>query len=400
MESTQARKDLELKLAGRGIVGDAVEPEIEKIVKSIPQLVRGQYPEDDVEAAARYADVYYAAMSGTQPTAQPTVAPKTGGQVEVSIPAAELKALQEFQNNTRAARTEKAQKTKIVRLIGDKPYPGTYLKPDMKMEPKCDIVKYEAYRENLVDTPENKQNYEKCLEAIRNKTPMEIYIQEESKWNPRVLGAEVSSPADNGSAPEQKPMDMKGLLAFVAYELCGFILCGEDGIGAKLGTVRTKKAAKASSTQPTLAPKLNIVNRKEAFKKPEQHTFASRIKKNGETVLTKEGAVRSALSFQIYTGKTDAMGNKKVRIVRVYGRAQLPRWERSNAAYEDLFGAVEKRTNVVEMPTSKERAAMDAVVGKTLYAIQANGIEYGAIATQIEKQLASASSKPATADFS
>lgn len=399
MDATQARKDLELKLAQRGIIGDAVETEIEKIVKSIPQLVRDQYDADDVVAAAQYADKYYAAMDGGAPVAQPTKAP-TGGAVEVSIPAADLKAIQEFQSNTRAARTEKAQKTKITMLIGDKPYPGTYLKPDQKMTPKCDIAKFEAYRENLVDTPENKAAYEKCLEAIRNNTPMDIYIPEETKWNPRVIGAEVSTPAENGSALEQKPFDMKGLLAFVAYDLCGYIMCDANGIGAKLGTVRTKKSAKASSTQSALSPKLNLVNRKEAFQSPDKHMFASQVKKNGAEVLTKEGSVRSALSFQVYNGKTDAMGTKQTRTVRVFGRTQVPRWERKNAAFEDLFGATEKQTNVVTAPTTKERAAMDAIIGKTLYAIQANGSEYGDVAMEIEKQMAASSAaRPATQDF-
>lgn len=386
MTEVEARQSLELKLAQRGIVGAAVDPEIEHIAKSIPDLVRTNFDENPVIAADQYFDKYVAIMEGEK-TVAPTVQAAVAPAATVAIPAADQKAIQAFQSNTKAARTERATKTKIVRLIGDKPYPGKYLSKDLKMVPHANEAKFATYEENLVDTPENKENYKKCMDAIKNKTPMEIYIPEETKWSPRTIGAEVSTPAANGSGVETKTFDMSGLLAFVAYDLTGFITCDANGIGAKLGAVRIKKSSKAASTQGALQPTLKIVNRKSAFQAADKHTYASAEKKNGNTVLTKTGTVRSALSFQIYTGKTDNMGNKKTRTVRVSGRAEVPKFERVSAAYEDLFGSVEKQSDVVTAPTGKDRAAMDAILSKTLFAIQQNSAEFGDVSLEIEQKI-------------
>lgn len=395
-----ARRDLELKLAGRGIVGDAVDEEIKAIAKAIPEIVRGSYDADETIAAAQYADKYYAALEngGGAPTPQTPAQPKVGGTPEVSIPAADLKAIQQFQNSTKAARNEKAAKTRIVKLIGDKPYPGDYLGKDLKMTPNSDEDKFAKYREVLVDTPENIDAYNKCMEAIKNKTLMDIYIPERSKWSPRTIGAEVSTPSDNGSGVSEKPMDMNQLIAFVAFELAGIIVNDAKTIGAKLASVRVKKSKKASASQGALAPRLNISNRKLAYATADLHTFASVPKKNGNEVLTKEGTVRSALSFQIYTGKTDKDGNKKVRTVRVSGRANVPKWERANAVYEDIFGPVEKSGDVFTALTTKEQQAMNVILSKTIYAIQNDAASFGDYSYQIEQELQKTGATPSGAD--
>ena len=345
---TQARQDLELKFAQRGVVGDAVNEHIQKVVNSIPAIVRSNYHEDDTIAAAQYVDKYFATLENGQPTTQvPTETPKA--TTEFAIPASDLKAIQAYQNNTKAQRTDRAAKTRIAKLVGDKPYPGTYLNKDDKMIPNADVAKFESYREKLVDTPENVQAFNQCLEAVKNKTPMAIYIPEESKWSPRTIGAEITTPADNGTGMVEKTYDTNKLLSFIAFD------------------------------------------------NPDKHVFASRIKKNGNDVVTKEGTVRSALSFQIYTGKTDKMGEKKTRTIRVPGRMAVPRWERLNPVYEDIFGPTEKQSNIVTLPTAKERQAMDTIINKTLYAIQNNAENYGDVSYQIEQAIQEAAGKAGAA---
>lgn len=393
---TQARQDLELKFAQRGVVGDAVNEHIQKVVNSIPAIVRSNYHEDDTIAAAQYVDKYFATLENGQPTTQvPTETTKA--TTEFAIPASDLKAIQAYQNNTKAQRTDRAAKTRIAKLVGDKPYPGTYLNKDDKMIPNADVAKFESYREKLVDTPENVQAFNQCLEAVKNKTPMAIYIPEEGKWSPRTIGAEITTPADNGTGMVEKTYDTNKLLSFIAFDLTGVIVNDANSAGAKLASVRARKTSKAAASQTALTPRLNIVNRKVAFANPDKHVFASRIKKNGNDVVTKEGTVRSALSFQIYTGKTDKMGEKKTRTIRVPGRMAVPRWERLNPVYEDIFGPTEKQSNIVTLPTAKERQAMDTIINKTLYAIQNNAENYGDVSYQIEQAIQEAAGKAGVA---
>lgn len=399
MNSTEARANLELKLAQRGIVGEAVDEEISKIVKAIPELMRDNYDADDTVAAAQYVDKYFAKMDGeVAPTAQTPKAPAVGGTPEISIPAAEMKNITSFMNATRASRMEKAQHTKITRVVGDKPYPGTYLHAGTTMIPHADETKFAAYEEKLVDTPENREAYKKCMDAIKSKSPMEIYIPEEGKWSPRTVGIEVTTPGETGSAEVTKTLDTDQAVSFVACELAGYITCDANGIGAKLASVRVKKSAKASASQSPLSPRLNIVNRKHAYEDANMHVFASKVKKNGNEVVTKEGNVRSALSFQIRTGKTDSQGREKTRTVRVPGRTNIPRWERTTPAYEEIFGPAEKQSNVVTAPTASERKAMDQILSRTLYAIQNDASTFGNASYQLEQELQKVSAaQPASA---
>lgn len=395
---SDARNKLTMALVKHGVFGEeAVAAEIDKIVDAIPTAVRGQYPEDKEEAALAYLETYYKAKEGVPaPTGETPATTGSEKAAPTAIPAADMRAINEFQNKSRVARADKAAKTHVKKVLADKPWPGSYMSPSLKMIPKADKAKFEEYRAKLVDDPENVKNYEACMKAIQNGEEMEVYIPSEDTWSPKTLGLIATTPAEGEGATNivEKAMTLKQATAFLAFELCGYIPCDASTPGVKLGACKPSKKGKGSANGNAPVPRLVWVNRREALKKEDQHEYISKVKEVNGKPVTKEGTVRSKLSFIINVGKKQD-GSPKTRRVRVSGKAVVPEFVRTSQKYEQLFGTASRQTNVITAPSEADRFKSDQILNETLYALSQRGSEYGDDAVAFQEKFSELVSKSA-----
>lgn len=395
-------KELNFVLVRNGILDDKEMIDVaNKILETVTAQEKSQPENQGLEEqalATKYAERYFTMKNGimNKPTGQATPQAPSVAKVRPSVPAAEAAKLQQFQENTRQQRAEASAKTSLLRMLGDKPYPGTYMAPNMTMKPKVNIQKFEAYADQLVQTEENKRAYEEAMNAIRNNTEMAVYIPAEDKWNPKNVGIVIQTPSETAGSGQMQEMMLpdKEAISFVAVNLNGYIPCDANHPGCRIGAARVA-APKAQSRGVTLTPRLIYVNKKEAYSKPDQHEFISRPKMNGNQPVTKEGTVRSALSFEIIDkNKLKNDGTPKTRKVRVSGRAMVPVFERTQPKYVEIFGEAQKNNNVVTAPSKSELSAHDEMIKETLFALQQGQSGYSAAQKKFIEQFSSVTSQP------
>lgn len=392
--------EVELLLARNGKIGEEdAEKAVKEIIASIPEVELSMpenagLSEDDL--VLKYGPRYFEAKStAVTPSAQVS-APKA--QVaEYSIPASASKKLIQLRTATAEQRHAKQLGTHMTRLLADKPYPGDYLADAPKLKPSSDITKFEKFRDQLVQDKANVANYEACLQAIRNNEPMEIYIPDREKWNPKVMGFEATVPTDNAGATAEsvRIFSTHSGIAFLALEINGMIPCGAGELGVTLGKCKVKTdKAKAEGATPT--PRLVYYGRKAALQDPKRHTFISQVKKNGNDVVKKEGSVRSELSFKIITGHKDD-GTVKTRTVRVSGKTEVPVFERASALFADVFGDINTGDNGLQLPKGeKEKSKMEKNMQDTWFALANADHAYSdAMQEMMEKYQESTAGNPA-----
>lgn len=365
MSQINAKEQLTIQLATKGILGDRLEPEIDKIVASIPEATRSNYPEDRYEAALSFLPLYEQQEGGTPD--HPTEQQPAGTSAPATVSAAQATAIAKILNKSHAKKEERTAKTNIDKLLIDKPAPDTYLDKSMKIVPVCKPEKLAEYQKQLdTSDPANVAAFQKLADAVKNQTPMDIYINKPSN---KVMGYVISTPAgETGSdAIVQKTLTSDAMLGFVTTQLDGYIPTKGDGLGVKLRWNKPRaNTGKASSKRSTGTPTLVIGNKQEAIANPERHEIISMIEKNGDQIVTKKGKLRTELSFRIDTGEQKQDGTPKYRTIRFSGDADVPKFVRKTDEYTKLFGATDRDRNSITAPVGKEADVLNTAMTNTI----------------------------------
>lgn len=394
MDREELKNQLMLAMAQHGEVGDP-EAQAQKIVAAIPEATRNMYPDDDVEAAVAFADIYYSSMSTAgAPSPEMVQTPAAAAEAMPStFTSAQLKSINNVVKANQAAKAERTLKTTIERVLIDKPKPSDYLKADLKVVPTCRPDKLSQYEKQLVDDPENIAAFNQIKAAVESGTPMAVYINDS---NPKTIGYEISTPSfDTGSEQMTKlVMSTKKLLGFVATELSGYIASPETGtgLGCKLQwhQPRGAKGAKASVSQSEGSPRLRVTGRSEALKDASKHDVTSVVDKSAKK---RKGKLRIALSFRVDTGKRNSKGEAIVRTVRLSGDADLPTFQRKTPEYKAAFPLTDSRAGIAP-PTQAEARKLQEDQTKVAAFILAQGggavYDYGmeTVAESITNELA------------
>lgn len=371
MSQMNAKEQLTIVLAQRGILGDKLEPEISKIYASIPAATRSAYPDDMYEAVLKFVDVYYGGQSA--PSVAPTSVQPVGEAAPATINTAQAKAIQQVMSKNKAAKEERTSKTVIEKLLIDKPAPSSYLDESMTIIPICKPEKLAEYEAKLDrEDPENVAAFEKLSQAVKNNTPMAIYINSPQY---KVKGFKILTPSMEAGkdALEPKTLTNDAMLGFVTTALDGYIPTKGDGLGVKLRWNNPRRGKKANSKRALGAPTLVIGNKKEAISNTNSHEVISKIEMNGNEKVTKAGKLRTALSFRIETGEVKTNNEKIYRTIRFTGDAQVPKFIRTTDEYNKLFGMSEKDRSTITPPTPAEAAELEEAMTNTIAYMMQNG---------------------------
>lgn len=395
--TTLVNNELSIKFASKSLFGEAAEAKAKEILEAIPSAILDTMQSlSDTEKVLKYFDQYFAIAEGAKtPAAQGQTNVGAATIQEASMPAAARKAFDNFDRRTMAARREKAAKTKITHVHIDKPWAGEYLDPNTKVIPEVKEDKLKEYEKMLVDTPENRADFERAVKAIQNKEAVAIAIPDKEKYNARILGVEVTTPASKEGTGNLITRDftMNSLIGFVQIELASRIANNKENkeMGCVVGTAqrKTKKNAALSSSGKETVPVIKLSNKKEALTVPGFGIVISKPKEENGKKKTKEGRVATELSFKVKTGKTNQKGEETVRTVKIYGKTQVPVWERIDAKYEKLYSVASKDRDVVTPLSDAELQATADERNKILYLIQQNPAAYGAAATELAAEIAS-----------
>lgn len=391
MEGQNAKNQVSLMMAQRGIIGNEIEKEVDKIIAAIPEATRSTYPEDRYEACLAFMKVYYAQNDNSsdipnqqQNTGASEAAPST-------MSAAQAKALLQLMANEQAAREEKTAKTTIKKILIDKPAPSTYLDPNTTIIPTCKPEKLDEYEKALVQTEENKQAFATLKAAVQNSTPVPIYV---NKSADKVMGYVITTPSSEAGndSMEQKTLPVSNMLTFVATQLRGYIPTVGDSLGVKLQWREPKKTQQATDQRKTGAPYLKLYNKQAALASEDGHEIISVIEKDGNKVVTMDGKLRTAMSFKIDSGRVDSHKQPIYRTIRLTGNAQVPKFVRKTDEYTHLFGSATKSRNDFSMPSVDEQATLDKAMANTLnYLISNNfrGAELDSFKAQYENLMKS-----------
>lgn len=371
MSDMDAKTQLTILLATKGIMGDNLEPEINRIYESIPQSTRSSYPEDKYEAALKFSQLYFG-QQGNSPSV-PTAIQPAGEATPANINSAQAKAIQQVISRNKAAKEERTAKTRIEKLLIDKPAPETYLDKNMTIVPVCKPEKLADYEAKLDRSDaENVAAFEKLQAAVKNGTALPIYINDPQY---KVKGFKISTPSLEAGKDtlEPKTLTVDAMLGFVTTALDGYIPTKGDGLGVKLRWNNPRKTRRANSKRAMGAPTLVIGNKKEAIKDPNAHEIISKVEMNGNEIVKKPGKLRTALSFRIETGDTKANGEKIFRTIRLSGDAYVPKFVRTTDEYAKLFGAGEKERGSINPPTPAEAAELEEAMTNTIAYMMNNG---------------------------
>lgn len=373
MADQNAKNQLAILLAQRGIVGLEIETEVDKIISAIPEATRSNYSEDRYEAALAFMEIYYAQNGGAASDIPNQVQNTGAGEAAPStMSAAQAKALHQLMANEQAAREERTAKTTIKKILIDKPAPNTYLDASLTIIPKCKPEKLEEYEKALVQTDENKQAFATLKAAVQNGTPVPIYI---NKSADKVMGYVITTPSSEAGndSMEQKTLPVSNMLTFVATQLRGYIPTVGDSLGVKLQWRDPKKTQQATEQRKTGTPYLKLYNKQTALASEDGHEIISVIEKDGDKVVTMNGKLRTAMSFKIDTNKKDSHNQSIYRTIRLTGDAQVPKFVRKTDEYTHLFGAATKSRTEFSMPSVQEQSELDKVTANTLNYLIANG---------------------------
>ncbi len=213
-------------------------------------------------------------------------------------------------------------------LIFDRPSTATLFKDKETFKPNKEdaLKKLQEYEKILVDTDENRANYEALLKAVQNDE--ELKIRKSDKMS-KIIGVKVHYDSNDHI------LNMIELRAFMAARTQGVILAkDENSAGATLGEIKKRKGSDGRKVDLTT---VRFKNRRAA----EEHRNFAVSTQLSETE-TDMYSVRSELSFKVYVKNADGTKvqvNKKVngvdtlvdkvRTVTLSGRTEAGKLYRS-----------------------------------------------------------------------
>jgi hypothetical protein len=367
----EAKQELVIKLAQEGVFGSEVEPTIEKIYNSIPEATRSQYNEDRDAAVLEFWPIYVQSKQGGSNPAQVQTQDTASPVAVLSAQTAKtIKTVMEKDKSNKIARTAK---TTVKKLLIDKPAPKEFLKEDMKIIPICKTDKLNEYEKKLDKSdPANLEAFKVMKAAVENKTEMPIYINEGAN---KVVGYEIETLSKEAGTEvlETKTYTSEGTIGFLATEVEGYIPTRANGLGLKLRWNKPRPSKKSNARKSLGAPQVVTGGKQEALKDANLHTVISKIETaNGQNV-TKDGKLRTKMSFKIDTGEKNTNGEAILRTIRFTGTAKVPKFIRINDEMTKLFGSSEKDRSIITPPTLAEADELEEVMIKSIAFMSENG---------------------------
>lgn len=240
-KSTEAKQQAIVYLVQKRIL---TQPEQQATIQKVladtaPALIEADRAAGltDEEIFLKHADAWFQAHGDAAPEGAPST-PAHGKKTEpasVNLTAEEQTKLDMLINMNAVAKGKRSAQTQVVAVLTDKPVmsqifvKGSTLTPVVPETAEEQMKKYES---ELVDTPENKQNFAQLKAAWMKGEQMQVYLNPKARQ--KVIGFKVNTLGENGT-PETRIMTKEDAIVFLACEVNGIIPARDDNsIGIKL----------------------------------------------------------------------------------------------------------------------------------------------------------------------
>lgn len=348
-----------IRFAQEGIqTPDAIEATKADILASMPEAVKESMANlSDDEKIASFMDAYFAGKKGVAEQAEPTQK-KTIAPVTSSLSAEDAMSIQNYYDLNAEKMGLRASKSRVVCLLTDKPVlaaihvNGAKLKPTIGENTEKN---FDKWKDQLVDTPENKQAYAELKEAFMKGEEMEVYINPEAKE--KNIGFTVETTDDNNQ-PVTLNMTKEDARDFLLTRVQGVIAAtSEDTIGISIRFI-AKRNNSATDNEANAGidgtVRVAVQNNKALKSNPDLKVCTCAIlETNGQRTVNDQFNAKTAKYFSIYTGKNKSDGTPITRKVRMTGKTSVYVVERK-PEYVAVFGQAVKAKGFGM--TNKERA--------------------------------------------
>ena len=348
-----------IRFAQEGIqTPDAIEATKADILASMPEAVKESMANlSDDEKIASFMDAYFAGKKGVAEQAEPTQK-KTIAPVTSSLSAEDAMSIQNYYDLNAEKMGLRASKSRVVCLLTDKPVlaaihvNGAKLKPTIGENTEKN---FDKWKDQLVDTPENKQAYAELKEAFMKGEEMEVYINPDAKE--KNIGFTVETTDDNNQ-PVTLNMTKEDARDFLLTRVQGVIAAtSEDTIGISIRFI-AKRNNSATDNEANAGidgtVRVAVQNNKALKSNPDLKVCTCAIlETNGQRTVNDQFNAKTAKYFSIYTGKNKSDGTPITRKVRMTGKTSVYVVERK-PEYETVFGQAVKAKGFGM--TNKERA--------------------------------------------
>ena len=348
-----------IRFAQEGIqTPDAIEATKADILASMPEAVKESMANlSDDEKIASFMDAYFAGKKGVAEQAEPTQK-KTIAPVTSSLSAEDAMSIQNYYDLNAEKMGLRASKSRVVCLLTDKPVlaaihvNGAKLKPTIGENTEKN---FDKWKDQLVDTPENKQAYAELKEAFMKGEEMEVYINPDAKE--KNIGFTVETTDDNNQ-PVTLNMTKEDARDFLLTRVQGVIAAAsEDTIGISIRFI-AKKNNSATDNEANAGidgtVRVAVQNNKALKSNPDLKVCTCTIlETNGQRTVNDQFNAKTAKYFSIYTGKNKSDGTPITRKVRMTGKTSVYAVERK-PEYVTVFGQAVKAKGFGM--TNKERA--------------------------------------------
>lgn len=348
-----------IRFAQEGIqTPDAIEATKADILASMPEAVKESMANlSDDEKIASFMDAYFAGKKGVAEQAEPTQK-KTIAPVTSSLSAEDAMSIQNYYDLNAEKMGLRASKSRVVCLLTDKPVlaaihvNGAKLKPTIGENTEKN---FDKWKDQLVDTPENKQAYAELKEAFMKGEEMEVYINPDAKE--KNIGFTVETTDDNNQ-PVTLNMTKEDARDFLLTRVQGVIAAtSEDTIGISIRFI-AKKNNSATDNEANAGidgtVRVAVQNNKALKSNPDLKVCTCTIlETNGQRTVNDQFNAKTAKYFSIYTGKNKSDGTPITRKVRMTGKTSVYAVERK-PEYVTVFGQAVKAKGFGM--TNKERA--------------------------------------------
>ena len=321
-----------IRFAQEGIqTPDAIEATKADILASMPEAVKESMANlSDDEKIASFMDAYFAGKKGVAEQAEPTQK-KTIAPVTSSLSAEDAMSIQNYYDLNAEKMGLRASKSRVVCLLTDKPVlaaihvNGAKLKPTIGENTEKN---FDKWKDQLVDTPENKQAYAELKEAFMKGEEMEVYINPED-------------------ARDFLLTRVQGVIAATSEDTIGISI----RFIAKRNNSATDNEANAGIDGTV---RVAVQNNKALKSNPDLKVCTCAIlETNGQRAVNDQFNAKTAKYFSIYTGKNKSDGTPITRKVRMTGKTSVYVVERK-PEYVTVFGQAVKAKGFGM--TNKERA--------------------------------------------
>lgn len=348
-----------IRFAQEGIqTPDAIEATKADILASMPEAVKESMANlSDDEKIASFMDAYFAGKKGVAEQAEPTQK-KTIAPVTSSLSAEDAMSIQNYYDLNAEKMGLRASKSRVVCLLTDKPVlaaihvNGAKLKPTIGENTEKN---FDKWKDQLVDTPENKQAYAELKEAFMKGEEMEVYINPDAKE--KNIGFTVETTDDNNQ-PVTLNMTKEDARDFLLTRVQGVIAAtSEDTIGISIRFI-AKRNNSATDNEANAGidgtVRVAVQNNKALKSNPDLKVCTCAIlETNGQRTVNDQFNAKTAKYFSIYTGKNKSDGTPITRKVRMPGKTSVYAVERK-PEYVTVFGQAVKAKGFGM--TNKERA--------------------------------------------